>query len=28
LKSGQVKTLAPIAATFDERFVQALQAGR
>jgi NitT/TauT family transport system substrate-binding protein len=27
LKSGQVKTLAPIDSTFDSRFVQALQAG-
>jgi NitT/TauT family transport system substrate-binding protein len=27
LKSGQIKTVAPIAATFDDRFVQALQAG-
>jgi NitT/TauT family transport system substrate-binding protein len=28
LKSGQIKALAPIEATFDSRFVQALQAGR
>ncbi len=27
LKSGQIKTLTPIEATFDSRFVQALQAG-